>query len=95
MKVGELIELVDRTITHLRIAVLANQSRSFESPYTSYEFIQRSLELQKDLEDLTRARERLSELDPESEAEEHFSKEELEEFLRLLELLGKANAHSY
>jgi len=95
MKVGELIELVDETIANLKIAIIANQNRAFESPHTSYEFTQRALELQEDLDDLLKAREMLSRLDPESEAEEHFSKEELEEFLRLLELLKNANAHAY
>ncbi|WP_258085017.1 hypothetical protein [Thermococcus thermotolerans] len=95
MKVGELIELVDETIANLKIAIIANQNRVFESPHTSYEFAQRVLELQEDLDDLLKAREMLAGLDPESEAEEHFSKEELEEFLKLLELLRKAEPHAY
>ncbi|NJE05883.1 hypothetical protein E3E36_06945 [Thermococcus sp. M36] len=95
MKVGELIELVDETIANLKIAIIANQNRAFESPHTSYEFTQRALELQEDLDDLMKAREMLSKLDPESEAEEHFPREELEEFLRLLELLRDAEPHAF
>lgn len=95
MKVRELIELVDETIANLKIAIIANQNRAFESPHTSYEFTQRALELQEDLDDLMKAREMLAKLDPESEAEGHFSREELEEFLRLLELLKNADAHAY
>ena len=95
MKVGELIELVDETIANLKIAIIANQNRVFESPHTSYEFAQRALELQEDLDDLMKAREMLAKLDPEDDVEEHFSEEELNEFLRLLELLRNANAHAY
>jgi len=93
--VGELIELVDETIANLKIAIIANQNRVFESPHTSYEFAQRALELQEDLDDLMKAREMLAKLDPEDDVEEHFSEEELNEFLRLLELLRNANAHAY
>jgi hypothetical protein len=95
MKVGELIELVDETIANLKIAIIANQNRVFESPHTSYEFAQRALELQEDLDDLMKAREMLAKLDPEDDVDEHFSEEELDEFLRLLELLRNANAHAY
>ncbi|ASA76886.1 hypothetical protein [Thermococcus sp. 5-4] len=95
MKVGELIELVDETIANLKIAIIANQNRVFESPHTSYEFAQRALELQEDLDDLMKAREMLAKLDPEDDVEEHFSEEELDEFLRLLELLRNADAHAY
>ncbi|ASJ08531.1 hypothetical protein A3L11_04500 [Thermococcus siculi] len=95
MKVKELLELVDETIASLKIAIVANQQRALESPHTSYEFTQRAIELQEDLDDLMKAREMLSKLDPESEAEEHFSKEELEEFLKMLELLRNSDAHVY
>ncbi|CAD5243512.1 hypothetical protein [Thermococcus camini] len=95
MKVRELIEIVDETIANLKIAIIANQNRAFESPHTSYEFTQRALELQEDLDDLMKAREMLAKLDPESEVEGHFSGEELEEFLKLLELLRKADAHAF
>ena len=87
--------MVDETIVSLKIAIIANQNRAFESPHTSYEFTQRALELQEDLDDLMKAREALVKLDPGSEVGEHFSREELEEFLRLLELLRKADGHAY
>ncbi|ASJ05751.1 hypothetical protein A3L01_00765 [Thermococcus barossii] len=95
MKVGELIELLDETIASVKIAIIANQNRVFESPHTSYEFAQRALELQEDLDDLMKVREMLAKLDPEDDAERHFSEEELGEFLKLLELLRKADAHAY
>ncbi len=95
MKVRELIEMVDETLANLKIAIVSNQTRVMESPYTSYEFTQRAIELQEDLNDLIKTREVLAKLDPEGEVEDHFSREELEEFLKLLELLRKANAHAY
>jgi len=95
MKIGELLELVDEAIAEVKIAIVSNQQRVFESPYTSYEFAQRAIELQEDLEDLIRVRERLSELDPGEEAEEYFSEEELGKFLELLELLRRSKSHVY
>ncbi len=95
MKVGELLELIDETIANLKIAIVANQQRALESPHTSYEFTQRAIELQEDLDDLMKAREMIAKLDPEDDVEGHFSKEELEEFLKLLELLRNADAHVY
>ncbi len=95
MKIRELLGLIDETLANLKIAIVSNQTRAMESPYTSYEFTQRAMELQEDMEDLLKTRNSLARFDPEDEAEEHFSKEELEEFLRLLELLRKADAHAY
>ncbi|NJE86041.1 hypothetical protein E3E23_09435 [Thermococcus sp. CX2] len=95
MKIRELIELLDETIANVKIALVANQQRSFESPHTSYEFTQRALELEEDLGDLEKVREYLSKFDPEDEAEEHFSKEEIERLVELLELLQKVDAHLY
>ncbi|MDI3474661.1 MAG: hypothetical protein PWQ79_1617 [Thermococcaceae archaeon] len=95
MKIRELIEILDEAIASLKVAIVANQQRSLETPYTSFEFTQRAMELQEDLEDLVKAREHLISLDPESDAEEHFSQEELERFLRLLELLKNVESHLY
>ena len=95
MKIGELIQLLDETITNVRIAIVANQNRAFESPYTSYEFIQRALELQENLDDLMKAREYLSKFDPQDEEENHFSEEELRDFLKMLELLRDTDAYIY
>jgi len=95
MKVRELLEILDETIAAVRIAIISNQQRAFESPYTSYEFTQRAIELQEDLDDLLKARDLLASLDPEDEVENHFSEEELGKFLKLLEFLRKADAHIY
>jgi len=95
MKVRELLEILDETIAAVRIAIVSNQQRALESPHTSYEFTQRAIELQKDLDDLLKARDLLARLDPEDDVENHFSREELEKFLKLLELLQKADAHAY
>jgi hypothetical protein len=95
MKVRELLERLDDVITHLEIALVTNQQRVFESPYTSYEFTQRAIELQEDLDDLKRLREELSKLDPEEDVEAVYPKEEVEELLKMLELLKRANAHLY
>ncbi|WP_297500202.1 hypothetical protein [Thermococcus sp.] len=95
MKVGKLVEELDKAIAHLEVALVVNQQRVFESPYTSYEFAQRALEIEEDLNDLKKLREELLEFDLESEIEEHYPKEEVERLLKLLELLGRSNAHFY
>ena len=95
MKVGELLELIDETIANLKIAIIVNQQRALESPHTSYEFTQRAIELQEDLDDLMKARKNIAKLNPDDDVEKHFSREELEEFLKLLELLRNADAHVY
>ena len=95
MKVRELLELLDETIAHLEIALVANQQRIFESPHTSYEFAQRALEIQEDLEDLKKLRKELEKLDPEGNVEERYGKEEVERLSKMLELLKEANAHLY
>ena len=95
MKVGKLMGELDKAIAHLEVALVANQQRIFESPYTSYEFAQRALEIEEDLNDLKKLREELSKLDPESEIEEHYPEEDVERLLKLLELLERSNAHLY
>ncbi|AIU69715.1 hypothetical protein TEU_04845 [Thermococcus eurythermalis] len=95
MKVRELLDILDETIAEVKIAIVSNQQRALESPYTSYEFTQRAIELQEDLDDLLKVREFLAGLDPEDDVENHFPREELEKFLKLLELLRKADAHAY
>ncbi|WP_297549748.1 hypothetical protein [Thermococcus sp.] len=95
MKVRELLELLDETIGYLRIALVTNQQRIFESPFTSYEFAQRAIEIQEDLEDLEKLRAELKKLNPESDVEEHYSKEEVERLLKMLELLRKSESHVY
>ncbi len=95
MKVKELLELLEETIGHLRIALVVNQQRVFESPMTSYEFAQRAIEIQEDLEDLEKLRVELGRLDPESDVEEHYPREEVERLLKTLELLRESESHAY
>jgi len=95
MKVGEVLDLVEETIAELKIAVVSNQQRSFETPYTSMEFTQRAIEIDEDLKDLERIREYLSTLDPEDDAEKHLGREGLEKLVRMLELLRSSEAHVY
>ncbi|WP_297513497.1 hypothetical protein [Thermococcus sp.] len=95
MKVKELLELLEETIGHLRIALVVNQQRVFESPMTSYEFAQRAIEIQEDLEDLEKLRVELGRLDPESDVEEHYPREEVERLLKTLELLRESESHVY
>ena len=95
MKVGDVLRMVDEAIANLEIAVIANQNRVFESPQTSYEFAQRAVELQEDLDDLKRLREELSKLDPGDEMEDHYPREDVEQLVRMLDLLRRTNAHFY
>jgi len=95
MRVRELLELLEETIAHLRIALVVNQQRIFESPYTSYEFAQRAIEIQEDLKDLERLRAELERLDPEGNVEEHYPREEVEKLLKMLELLRESESHLY
>ena len=95
MKIRELLEVLDETIGHLKIALVANQQRIFESPFTSYEFAQRAIEIQEDLRDLEKLKAELEELDPESDVEEHYSREEVEKLLKMLELLRESESHVY
>ena len=95
MKAKELLELLEETIGHLRIALVVNQQRIFESSYTSYEFAQRAVEIQEDLEDLEKLRAELGRLDPESDVEEHYPREEVERLLKTLELLRESESHVY
>ena len=95
MKVGELLELVEEAIGDLKVAIVANQTRSFESPYTSLEFTQRAVELQEDLDELVKLRDRLLKIDPETDAEEIFEKTELEKLIEYLTLLRESKSHLY
>ncbi|NPA47468.1 MAG: hypothetical protein GXO14_02335 [Thermococci archaeon] len=95
MKVRELIEMVDRAIGSLKIAIISNQQRSFESPYTSLEFTERAVELQEDLNALEKLRERLSGLDPDEDVGKHIGDEELARILRFIEEAENLNEHVY
>ena len=54
MKVSELLKMVDEAMLKTNIRLLDVQRRVFESPHTSWEFNQRSLEIQKELDKLKR-----------------------------------------
>ena len=95
MKIGELLELVEEAIGDIKVAIVANQMRSFESPYTSLEFTQRAVELQEDLNELVRLRDRLLALDPETDAEEVFGQDDLEKLLEYFKLLRESKSHLY
>ncbi|WP_297420632.1 hypothetical protein [Thermococcus sp.] len=95
MKVGEILKMVDEAVANLEIAVIANQNRVFESPQTSYEFAQRVVELQEDLDDLKKLREELSKLNPEDEMEDHYPKEDVKRLVKMLNLLGGIDTHFY
>ncbi len=95
MKIKELLELVDEAIANVKIAIVSNKQRIFESPHTSWEFTKRSLELEDELNRLNKIRDYLSSLDPMEDAEKSFSKEELKELLEYLTLLRGMRAHEF
>ncbi|MFA4668535.1 hypothetical protein QDY65_08465 [Pyrococcus kukulkanii] len=67
MKVREVLELLDQAEANVKMAIVAYQTRIFESPYTSWEFTQKSLELQDILDELKTLRKKLESMDPEEE----------------------------
>ncbi|AMM54436.1 hypothetical protein [Pyrococcus kukulkanii] len=67
MKVREVLELLDQAEANVKMAIVAYQARIFESPYTSWEFTQKSLELQDILDELKTLRKKLESMDPEEE----------------------------
>lgn len=95
MKIKELLELVDGAIANVKIAIVSNKQRIFESPHTSWEFTKRSLELEDELNRLNKIRDYLSSLDPMEDAEKRFSKEELKELLEYLTLLRGMRTHEF
>ncbi len=94
-KVGELIEMVDGAIGSLKIAIISNQKRSFESPYTSLEFTERAVALQEDLNALEKLRKRLSYLDPDDDVGRYIEGKELERILRFIEEVESFSEHVY
>lgn len=95
MKVKELIERVDGAIGSLKIAIISNQQRSFESPYTSLEFTERAVGLQEDLNALEKLRERLSNLDPDDDVERYINEKELERIMKFIEEAENLDEHVY
>ncbi|MFA4646092.1 hypothetical protein P8X24_02285 [Pyrococcus kukulkanii] len=67
MKVKDVLELLDQAEANVRMAIVAYQARIFESPYTSWEFMQKSLELHDILDELKALRRKLEDMDPEGE----------------------------
>ncbi|ASJ16221.1 hypothetical protein A3L04_03555 [Thermococcus chitonophagus] len=67
MKVREVLELLDQAEANVKMAIVAYQARIFESPYTSWEFTQKSLELQDILDELKTLRKKLESMNPEEE----------------------------
>ncbi|ALV63602.1 hypothetical protein ADU37_CDS19030 [Thermococcus sp. 2319x1] len=95
MKIKELLELVDEVIANVKIAIVSNKQRIFESPHTSWEFTKRSLELEDELDRLNKIKDYLSSFEPEEDAEKKFSKEELKELLEYLRLLREMRTHEF
>ena len=95
MLIKELIEMVDEAMANVKIAIVSSQQRVFESPYTSWEFAQRSLELEDELDRLKKIREYLVKFEPEETAEKIFSEEEFRELLRYLKTMKEMRAHEF
>jgi primosomal protein N'' len=95
MKVRELIERLDEAIADLKIAIVANQQRIFESPHTSFEFTQRAIELQEILDEVEKLRKMFADKDPEEDIEKYLKPGEAEEILKFLDLLERSKAHFY
>ncbi|NJE08188.1 hypothetical protein E3E31_06580 [Thermococcus sp. M39] len=95
MKVKELLELVEEAIANVKVAVVVSNQRIFESPHTSWEFTQRSLELQDELDKLNRIKDYLLKFDPEEDVKKMFSKEEFEELLKYLATIREMKEHEF
>ncbi|WP_461865191.1 hypothetical protein [Thermococcus sp.] len=95
MLIRELIDIVDDAIANVKVAIVSSQQRVFESPHTSWEFTQRSLELENELDRLKKIKEYLLKFEPEEIAEKIFSEEELRELLRYLESMKEMRAHEF
>ena len=93
MKVGELLELVEKGIGKLTIKLVDVQNRVFESPHTAWEFNQRSLELQDDLDKLKKTKAFLEKYDKDEIVEKIFTKEELEKLLAFLRYAAEADIY--
>lgn len=87
MKVGELLEMVDEALMKVNLKIVESTARIFESPYTSWEFNRRSVDLREELEHLKKLKEFLERHDPEENAERLFRGEEFEELLKYLDYM--------
>ncbi len=95
MKVRELVERLDEVMANVKIALIVNQQRIFESPHTSFEFTQRAIELQKDLERLEELKAKLLQYDPDGNVEDYLGLEFTGELLKFLDLLERSRAYLY
>jgi len=95
MKIKELVDIVDEAIANVKIAIVSSQQRVFESPYTSWEFTQRSLELEDELDKLKKIRNYIIQFDPEADAGKIFKEEELKELLVYLRIMTEMRAHEF
>jgi len=95
MKIKELLELVDEAIANVKIAIVSNKQRIFESPHTSWEFTKRSLKLEDELERLNKIRKYLQQFGEEEHVEGKFSEEELKELLEYLRVMQEMRSHEF
>lgn len=93
MKVEELLKMVDEAIAKVSLKIVDSTNRIFETPYTSWEFSKKSLELQDELDRLKKMKEFLKSRDPEENVGMLFSKEELEEILKYLAYMRQLNSY--
>ncbi|WP_048152501.1 hypothetical protein [Palaeococcus ferrophilus] len=87
MKVKELLEMVDEAIMKVNLKIVESTARIFESPYTSWEFNRRSVDLEEELERLKKLKAFLEKRDPEENAEALFRDREFEELLKYLKYM--------
>ncbi|WP_457754031.1 hypothetical protein [Thermococcus sp.] len=95
MRVKELLGLLEEAIANVKVAIVVSKQRIFESPHTSWEFTQRSLELEDELDRLNKIKDYLLKFDPDKNVEEIFSEEELNELLEYLTALREMKEHEF
>ncbi|AFK23241.1 hypothetical protein [Pyrococcus sp. ST04] len=74
MKAKEVLKLLDEAEANVKVAIVTFQTRILESPHTSWEFTQRSLELMDILDELKELRKKLEKMDPEAEVDDEIAK---------------------
>ncbi|ADT84623.1 hypothetical protein [Thermococcus barophilus] len=95
MRVKDLLELLEEAIANVKVAIVVSKQRIFESPHTSWEFTQRSLELEDELDRLNKIKDYLLKFDPDENVEKIFSEEELNELLEYLTALREMKEHEF
>ncbi|AEH23882.1 hypothetical protein [Pyrococcus yayanosii] len=91
MKAGELLNLIDEALANVRTAIVAFQMRILESPHTAHEFLQKSLELQEEVERLEKLRKEFEALNPDKE----LRGEDIDALVRYLEALRNFRGHEF